>query len=81
MENVIVEIAIPALGQSFDFMVPAQNGAPETIEELTRILTCLHPELQFDAPELYDLDQRLLLNAERSLALAGIHDGSKLILI
>lgn len=80
MEKIIVEVHVPALGRSFDFELPAQNGGRETADQLVAILCYVHPNLVMQDAELYNLESGASLDAERSLAAAGVHDSSRLML-
>lgn len=80
MEKIIVEISVPALGRTFDFELPAQNGGRETAEDVAAILSRINPELRMETPELYDTANGLCLNGRPSLSAAGVRDGSRLML-
>ena len=81
MEKIIAEIAVPALGNTFDFELPAQNSGRETAEDVAAVLMRIHPDLRVENPELYDMLNGRCLNGYPSLAAAGVHDGSRLMLV
>lgn len=81
MEKVIVDIQVPALGRSFDFELPAQNGGRETADQLAAVLRYVHPRLVLENVELFEMESGRSLDSVPSLAAAGIRDGSRLMLI
>ena len=83
METMIVEIFVPAASRSFDFQLPASGVIRNTIMEIIRILELTQPGLVFDRtyPLLCHLDDGRLLNPDDTLAIAGVYDGVKLMLI
>lgn len=81
MEKIIVEVQVPALGRSFDFELPAQNGGRETADQLVAILRHVYPSLVMEQAELFDAHSGVSLDKTLSLAAVNIKDGSQLMLV
>ncbi len=83
MEKIIVELSLPSTGATYDFELPAQNRVSETTQDLVSILEKVAASVGFhaDQPMLLDLDRHILLNGSQYLSDAGIHDGSRLMLV
>ena len=80
MEKIIVEIVVPALGRSFDFELPAQSSGKDVTTHSAMILQKLNPGLNFQQPELYDIETGTILTDQAMLAASGVRDGSRLML-
>ena len=83
METMIVEVFIPAISRSFDFQLPACGLVHNVVSEVIRILEQTQPGLRFDRahPMLCHLDDGRILNPNDSLAVAGVYDGVRLMLL
>lgn len=83
MEMVIVEIAVPAIGEKFDFKLPTSVKIREIIPELARILEMTKGNVQFDVDSaiLCDLDHARVLNPNLTAANQQITDGTCLQLL
>ncbi len=79
----IVELLIPAISRSFDFQLPAGGQVHSVIEEIIRILEQTQPGLCFDRtyPVLCHLDDGRILDPNDNLAVAGVYDGVRLMLL
>ena len=83
MESVIVEVYIPATSASYDFRLPSSGIIRDVINEVIRVLETTQQNLEFDRaqPILCDRERELVLDYRDTVAEAGLHDGSKLILV
>ncbi len=83
MESVIVEVYIPATSASYDFRLPSSGRIGDVIREVIRVLEATQQNLTFDREHavLCDRDREAVLAAQDTVAEAGLHDGSKLILL
>ena len=83
MENIIVEIYIPAISSTFDFRLPASGRVCDVILEVMRILETTQQNLMLDKeyPMLCDLEHGCSLPPDKYIAETGLHDGSRLILV
>lgn len=83
MENITVEVSVPAINRSYDFQLPTNNYVWEIISELTHILETTQQNVLFDrrSPLLCDVDRGLILNPNAMIADVQIKDGTTLILV
>ncbi len=83
METMIVEVAVPAINRTFDFQLPAAGIVRDVLAEMIRILTETQPGLTFDGdcPMLCHLDDARILDMDDPLAVAGVYDGVRLMLV
>lgn len=79
----IVEIAVPAISKTFDFQIPAGGIVRNIIQEIIYILEQTETAVCFDTevPLLCHMDDGRILNPDDSAAMAGVYDGSSLMLL
>lgn len=82
VENIIVEVKVPACNGSYDFMLPTDLAVCKVVEELTHILQDRFA-LSFnrETTQLVDMDRRLVLKDGVSLGDQRVQDGTVLILV
>lgn len=82
MTNITITIRIPALGNSFDFIVPNNMSVKDAQSLIIQILSSEYgvPNIGNEVT-LFDTDDGKALRLECSFAQLGISDGAKLLLI
>jgi len=83
MDKVLVEVFVPALGQSFDVFIPLQSPMSQVLELLKKAVTELS-DGRFRADESTILCNRAdgaIININLSVYELQIQNGSKLMLI
>ena len=83
METVIVEIIVPATNRIYDFALPAKGRVQESIESIIDTLEYTENNITFDreCPMLCDVERKTVMQAGMTILEAGIHDGSRLMLL
>lgn len=83
METVIVEIQVPAISRTYDFQLPAGGIVRDIIREIVNILEQSESCAVFDReyPMLCHVDDGRVLNLDDTIAVAGVYDGVRLMLI
>lgn len=82
MEKISITVKIPALGSTYDFIVPNNMSVRNAQNLMIRILSSEHgiSDSNTDAM-LYDMKDNTALRLECSFAQLGISDGAKLLMI
>lgn len=82
MEKISVTVKIPALGSTYDFIVPNNMSIKNAQNLMIRILNSEYgiSDSNTDAM-LYDMTDNTALRLECSFAQLGISDGAKLLMI
>lgn len=82
MEKISVTVKIPALGNTYDFIVPSHMPVRNAQDLMIRILNSEYgiSDTNTDAM-LYDMNDHTALHLEYSFARLGISDGAKLLMI
>lgn len=82
MEKISVAVKIPALGNTYDFIVPNNMSIRNAQNLIIRILNSEYgiSDVNTDVM-LFDLDDNATLRLECSFAQLGISDGAKLLMI
>lgn len=83
MQQIIVEVLVPATSEEFDFRLPASARIGDVIGEMIRTLEATRQNLRFDAeyPMLCDRRAGRVLRRGDTVAGAGLRDGAQLILV
>ncbi|MGI6636216.1 MAG: EsaB/YukD family protein [Christensenellales bacterium] len=83
METVIVELTISATSEKVDLMLPAHVPMDAIMGEIIRKLEQYMPNMMIDKeyPMLYNPETLKVLPRNGTLAAAGIHDGSSLVIV
>lgn len=83
MQSIIVELFVPATSASFDFRLPSTGKIGDIVKEMIRILESTEHNLLFDRaqPILCDAERGVILEMHKSVAEAGLKDGSRLLLV
>lgn len=83
MENITVEIAIPAINRSYDFQIPPTNYVHEVVNDLIDILEQTQQNILFDrrCPMLCDIDRGITLDPNAVFGNTNVRDGSTLMLL
>lgn len=82
MEKISITVKIPALGNTYDFIVPNNMSIQNAQNLIIRILSSEYgiSDNSTDVM-LFDMDDNTALRLECSFAQLGISDGAKLLLI
>ena len=82
MEKISVTVKIPALGSTYDFIVPSNMSIRNAQNLMIRILNSEYgiSDVNTDVM-LFDLNDNAALRLECSFAQLGISDGAKLLMI
>ena len=82
MDKIYVTVKIPALGNTYDFIIPNNMSVKNAQNLMIRILNSEYgiSDTQKDVM-LFDMDDNTALRLECSFAQLGITDGAKLLLI
>lgn len=82
MEKISISIHIPAIGNTYDFMVPDNMSVQDVQSLIIRILNSEYGISKNSTDVmLFDTKDNLALRLECSFAQLGISDGAKLLLI
>ncbi len=82
MDTMIVEIFLPSVNQSHDFILPAHVPVGSILRYLTDVVrACANVDIDPDHPCLCDLDTRQPIPLERTLSQCGVRDSSRLMLL
>lgn len=82
MEKISINIQIPAIGNTYDFMVPDNMSVRDAQSLIIRILNSEYgTSIKSTDVMLFDTKDNLALRLECSFAQLGISDGAKLLLI
>lgn len=82
MEKISVTVWIPALGNTYDFIVPNNMSIRNAQNLMIRILNSEYGISNTNTDVmLFDLDDNSALRPECSFAQLGISDGAKLLMI
>lgn len=82
MEKISVTVRIPALENSYDFLVPGNMSVKNVQQLMVRILSSEYGVLENSSDAmLFDTEDGKALRLECSLTQLGILDGSELILM
>ncbi|MDR2889438.1 MAG: EsaB/YukD family protein [Lachnospiraceae bacterium] len=81
---IMIDIAVPSLGKSFDFCLDDEKRVDSLLSELIQLITDQEDSiLRGEVKELWlcEMEGGLILNRDRSLAEQGIASGAELLLI
>ena len=83
MDTIIVEICIAVTGRVVDFVLPAHVPVRALLNDIIALVeqAFAHIAVDDEQPLLYDRDRAALIPPEMTLAQAGIHDSSQLLLL
>lgn len=82
MEKISISIKIPAIGNTYEFMVPDNMSIQDTQNLIIRILSSEYGISKNNTDiMLFDLKDNLALRLECSFSQLGISDGARLLLI
>ena len=82
MEKISITVKIPALGDTYDFIVPNNMSIRNAQNLMIRILNSEYgiSDVNTDVM-LFDINDNAVLRLEYSFAQLGISDGAKLLMI
>ncbi len=82
MEKISITVRVPALGNTFDFIVPA-NMAVKDVQQLMMKILSSEYGISDSVSDLllFDYEDATVLRLECSLTQLGIGDGAKLVLM
>lgn len=82
MEKISITVKIPALGSTYDFIVPSNMSIRNAQNLMIRILNSEYgiSDVNTDVM-LFDLNDSAALRLECSFAQLGISDGAKLLMV
>ena len=81
---ILVELFVPAMDESFDFMLDENALVEQAIGEIDEMLSKKMKQTATDSNSQFMLcllDQKKILSRFNTLAEAGIRDGSKIMLL
>ena len=82
MDTIIVEIFLPAINMSRDFILPAHVPVGSILPYLIDVVRdCANALVDEQHPCICDMKRRRPILPERTLAESGVRDGSRLMLI
>ena len=83
MENITVEIIVPAISKSYDFQIPTSNYMCDIVTDLILIIETSQQNVIFDRsrPMLCDPERGITLDPDIIVADSGIRDGTSLLLL
>lgn len=82
MEKISITVKIPALGSTYDFIVPSNMSIRNAQNLMIRILNSEYGISDVNADVmLFDLNDHAALRLECSFAQLGISDGAKLLMV
>lgn len=81
MENIIVEIALAANGETVDFMLPAHVPVQNLMKELTQVVEQVYQQIATNQPLLINQSLQQIIPPNQTLAQAGVRDGQRLMLV
>lgn len=82
MEKISITVKIPALGSTYDFIVPNNMSIGNAQDLMIRILSSEYGiSDKSNNVMLFDMNDNTALRSECSFAQLGISDGAKLLLI
>lgn len=82
MEKISITVKIPALGSTYDFIVPSNMSIRNAQNLMIRILNSEYGISDVNADVmLFDLNDHVALRLECSFAQLGISDGAKLLMV
>lgn len=82
MEKISVTVKIPALGSTYDFIVPSNMSIRNAQNLMIRILNSEYGISNVNTDVmLFDLNDNAALRLECSFAQLGISDGAKLLMV
>ena len=82
MEKISVTVRIPALGSTYDFIVPSNMSIRNAQNLMIRILNSEYGISNVNTDVmLFDLNDNAALRLECSFAQLGISDGAKLLMV
>lgn len=83
MNSIIVEVYIPAIDSTSDFLVPRTGIAQDMALQMAQALESIKRNVLFSGEQLLlcDLQRGTVLTPEKTLAENGITDGTRLMLL
>lgn len=83
METIVVEIFLPAISQSYDFIMPVHVPVGSIIKTLIDVVASCTGSALIDGthPCLCDMTARRPIPPEKTLAQCGIRDSARLMLL
>jgi len=82
MEKIAVAVKVPALGNTYEFIVPSNMSVENAQKLMVRILSSEYGISNNSAGiMLFDMDDQTLLPPECKFEELGIYDGAKLLMI
>lgn len=82
MEKISLSVKIPALGDTFDFIIPDTMSVADAQKLMIRILSAEYSICEkMTGIMLFDMEDGTALRTECSFAQMGIADGAKLIML
>lgn len=82
MERIAVTVKVPALDNTYDFIVPGGMPVKSVLELMIRILSSEYGiSGESNGAMLFDMSDRTALPLEYSFDQLGISDGAKLLMI
>lgn len=81
MEKISISIRIPAMNNSFDFIIPENLPAGDVMKLVLRIMSDTLDSGDSESLIFVDMDDGKALRKEYSLKKQGISDGARLMLI
>lgn len=81
---ILVDIYIPSVDESFDFMLDENTGTEKIILEISEMMSRkIQGKSLGDISEfmLYHVNQQKMIDKQKTLKMAGVRDGSRLMLV
>lgn len=80
---ILVDIAVPALDEVFDFELDGEAGVNELIKRIAALIAQLKTDHKEEAEDLYlyHFRQKRILNPQMTLKQQGVQWGDRLILL